>query len=173
MSNNTENNMNDTINTDANTESTETETQLEAQDAEGQQLDAEAEEEAKAPAWIEFTAALSAHATALGIQVTEQKGFTKFVNAATGHKLYVAKQGRQVKRVDTTLPILGQDGTYPLSKPNGKIECHIVADLEKVTKVLEQLADESVGKIRAAKRAPKAEAEAPATATEETAEATV
>lgn len=145
-----------------NTESTETETSTEAQDAEGEQLAAEAAEEEKAPAWIQFTSALNAHAAALGLQVTEQKGFTKYINAETGHKLYVAKQGRAVKRVDTTLPILGQDGTYPLAKPNGKIECHVVAELETVTKVLEQLADTSVGKLRAAKRAPKAEAPAEA-----------
>ena len=81
-------------------------------------------------------------------------------NLETGHKLYVAKQGKEVKRVDTTLPILGQDGTYPISKPNGKIECHVIADLETVTAVLSQLADTSVGKIRPAKRAPKVEAEA-------------
>jgi hypothetical protein len=153
---NNENMTDDT--TIENTESTETQT--EAQDAEGEQLAAEAAEEEKAPAWIQFTAALNAHASALGLQVMEQKGFTKYINAETGHKLYVAKQGRAVKRVDTTLPILGQDGTYPLSKPNGKIECHVVAELETVTKVLEQLADSSVGKIRAAKRAPKAEAPA-------------
>jgi hypothetical protein len=165
-----ENNMNDTNTENTEIESTESvETTLEAQDAEGDQLEAEAAEEEKAPAWMQFTAALNAHAAALGLQVAEQKGFTKYINAETGHKLYVAKQGRAVKRVDTTLPILGQDGTYPLSKPNGKIECHVVAELETVTKVLEQLADSSVGKIRAAKRAPKAEApaaDAPADSTE-------
>lgn len=155
---NTDNTNNSEIETMTNeTESTES-TETQAQDAEGEQLAAEAAAEDKKPAWIEFTAALTAHAQALGLQVTEQVGFTKFVNPETGHKLYVAKQGRAVKRVDTTLPILGQDGTYPLDKPNGKIECHVVAELEKVTEVLTQLADSSVGKIRAAKRAPKAEA---------------
>lgn len=125
-------------------------------DAEDQALAAEAEAETKTPAWMDFCAALTAHAQALGLLVQEQKGFTKYINGETGHKLYVAKQGRQVKRVDTSLPILGQDGTYPLSKPNGKIECHIVPDLDTVRGVLSQLADSSVGKIRAAKRAPKA-----------------
>lgn len=125
-------------------------------DAEDQALAAEAEAETKTPAWVDFIAALDAHAQALGLQVQEQKGFTKFINGETGHKVYVAKQGRAVKRVDTTLPILGQDGTYPLSKANGKIECHVVADLDTVTKVLSQLADSSMGKLRAAKRAPKA-----------------
>lgn len=134
-------------------ESTESTTEM---DAEDQALAAEAEAETKTPAWVDFIAALDAHAQALGLQVQEQKGFTKFINGETGHKLYVAKQGRAVKRVDTTLPILGQDGTYALSKPNGKIECHVVADLETVTKVLSQLADATVGKIRNARRAPKA-----------------
>ena len=126
-------------------------------DAEDMALAAEAEAETKTPAWVDFIAALDAHASALGLMVQSQKGFTKFINGETGHKLYVAKQGRAVKRVDTTLPILGQDGTYPLSKPNGKIECHVVADLDTVTKVLSQLADSTGGKLRAAKRAPKAE----------------
>jgi hypothetical protein len=130
----------------------------ETQDVEGEQLAAEAAAEERKPAWVEFTTALAAHAQALGLQVTDQVGFMKFMNPTTGHKLYIAKQGRAVKRVDTTLPILGQDGTYPLDKPNGRIECHVVAELEKVTKVLSQLADSSIGKIRAAKRASKNEA---------------
>ena len=141
---------------------TETETTGAVMDSEDaateQKLEAEAEQ--KAPAWIDFCAALDAHAQALGLSVQTQKGFTKYFNLETGHKLYVAKQGKEVKRVDTTLPILGQDGTYPITKPNGKIECHVIADLETVTAVLSQLADASVGKIRPAKRAPKAEAEA-------------
>lgn len=149
---------NDTNSTIESTESDLTASETtETGDAEGQALEAEAAEESKAPAWVEFNAALSAHAQALGLAVQEQASFTKFINLETGHKLYVAKQGRQVKRVDTTLPILGQDGTMPLSKPNGKIECHVIPEIETVTKVLTQLADSSVGKLRAAKRAPKAE----------------
>lgn len=141
-------------------------------DTEGQALEAEAQEEAKAPAWVEFNAALSARAVALGLHVQEQASFTKFINMETGHKLYVAKQGRVVKRVDTTLPILGQDGTVPLSKPNGKIECHVIPEIETVTKVLTQLADSAAtGKLRAAKRAPKA-VEAEGDAPAETVEAT-
>lgn len=141
------------------TESTTTESQDAEDTATEQQMTAEAAEEAKPPAWMDFCAALSAHATALGLQVQDQAGFTKFINGETGHKLYVAKQGRAVKRVDTTLPILGQDGTYALAKPNGKIECHVVPELETVTKVLTQLADASVGKIRSAKRVPKVESD--------------
>lgn len=124
-----------------------------------EQLSAEADQ--KTPAWVDFIAALDAHAQALGLSVKEQKGFTKFFNSETGHKVYVAKQGREVKRVDTTLPILGQDGTYDLSKPNGKIACHVVANLETVTKVLTQLADSTVGKIRQANKKAKAEEAAP------------
>lgn len=125
----------------------------EGQDQEGAALTAEAEAEDKAPAWIDFTAALMAHAATLGLDSLEQKGFVKFSNKATGHKLYVAKGGRAVKRVDTTLPILGKmDGTYELSKPNGKIECHVVAELDKVTAVLTALASEENGKLRPAKR---------------------
>jgi hypothetical protein len=156
-----------TMNTETEIETTGTAMDVEngvAMDAEDtateEQLEADSEEEAKAPAWIDFCAALNAHAQALGLSVQTQRGFTKYLNLETGHKLYVAKQGKEVKRVDTTLPILGQDGTYPLSKENGKIECHVIADLATVTAVLTQLADGSVGKIRSAKRAPKAEVEA-------------
>lgn len=158
----------ETTTTETSTESTETmeasSTESAPMDAEDtateQQMEAESLEAEKAPAWIDFCAALTAHAQALGLTVQEQRGFTKYINAETGHKLYVAKGAKEVKRVDTTLPILGQDGTYPLAKPNGKVECHVIADLETVTAVLSQLADSTVGKIRQAKRAPKAELEA-------------
>lgn len=145
-----------TTNTES-TESAETATMDAEETATEQQLEAEGVEAEKIPAWVDFTAALDAHASALGLTVQTQKGFTKYVNMETGHKLYVAKQGKEVKRVDTTLPILGEDGTYALSKPNGKIECHVIADLEKVTAVLTKLADSSMGKIRPAKRQAKAE----------------
>jgi hypothetical protein len=137
---------------------------LEAGAEEGEQLEASEEVGGdKTPAWVDFTAALSAHAQALGLAIIEQKGYTQFKNLETGHKLYVAKGDRAVKRVDTTLPILGQDGTYDVAKPNGKINCHVVVDLETVTKVLTQLADSSIGKIRTAKRSKAAVAdEAPA-----------
>lgn len=159
MENNTENNTElETMTADQ--EVSDEQQQMDAaESAEGEELEAASEEEStesKTPAWVDFISALDAHAVALGLQVQDQAGFTKYINAETGHKLYVAKQGRAVKRVDTTLPILGQDGTYALSKPNGKIECHVVAELETVTKVLTQLADSSIGKLRAAKRAPKA-----------------
>lgn len=154
MENNNEMNTElDTTNTATATESQDGQSIEATSDAEGESLDAEAD---KTPAWVEFCGALTAHAVAIGLAVQDQKSFTKFVNAETGHKLYVAKQGRQVKRVDTTLPILGQDGTYALVKPNGKIECHVLPELETVTGVLTQLADSSIGKIRSAKRAPKA-----------------
>lgn len=154
-----------------NTELETTTTDALAMDAEETQTEQEMTAESvedKTPAWVDFTAALDAHAQTLGLQVQDQAGFTKYINAETGHKLYIAKQGRKVKRVDTTLPILGQDGTYALSKPNGKIECHLLPELDLVTAVLTQLADSSAGKIRTAKRVKAAvevdsvEAEAPA-----------
>lgn len=162
---------NENTNTEIETETTETAVET-TEATEGLALDAEetameqemaADAEDKTPAWVDFTAALDAHAQALGLQVQDQAGFTKYINAETGHKLYVAKQGRKVKRVDTTLPILGQDGTYDLAKPNGKIACHVVPELDYVTAVLTQLADNSIGKIRTAKRT-KAEAAAEAEA---------
>ncbi len=109
------------------------------------------------PAHEAFIAAIKAHASALGLGYKDQKGFAQFFNAETGHKLYVAKQGRAVTRVETTLPILGQEGTHKLEKPNGKITCTIDPDLALIEGVLLQLADSAVGKIRAPLRQPKAE----------------
>lgn len=113
-------------------------------------------EEAKTPAWEAFTTGLKAHAQSLGLEVVEQKGFVKFVNGSTGHKLYAAKGSRSVKRVDCTLDILGQPNTLPLEKANGKIACHIVPEVEAVKTVLTMLASDQYGTLRASKRAPKA-----------------
>jgi hypothetical protein len=144
----------------------EAEQALDAEHAEGEALEAatpksDEVKEPKTPAWEAFASALQAHAQALGLEWTEQKGFIKVVNASTAQKLYIAKGGKAVKRIDTTLPILGQDGTYPLEKPNGKIECHVVADVDTVKTVLTQLAGTEFGSLRASKRAP-AKAETPA-----------
>lgn len=114
--------------------------------------------EAKAPAWEAFAAGLRAHAEALGLEVQEQKGFIKYVNGKTQHKLYVARGGRAVKRVDTTLPLIGKvDAAYALEKPNGKIECHVIPEVQAVLEVLTMLASEDFGSLRPSKRAPKAE----------------
>jgi len=114
--------------------------------------------EPKTPAWEAFAAGLKAHAEALGLEVTEQKGFIKYVNGKTQHKLYVARGGRAVKRVDTTLPLIGKvDSAYALEKPNGKIECHVVPEVQAVLDVLTILASEEFGSLRPSKRAPKAE----------------
>ena len=72
MENNNE--MNTELDTTA-TEMESTESQTMEADAEGEQLEAEAD---KTPAWVEFCGALTAHATALGLAVQDQKSFTKF-----------------------------------------------------------------------------------------------
>lgn len=132
-------------------------------DLEGAQIEQEVrDDEAKEPAWKAFFEGLRAHAESLGLQMTEQKGFIKLVNGATQHKLYIAKGHKAVKRVDTTLPILGRPNTLPLEKPNGKIECHIVPEVSAVNEALDLLASEEFGKLRAAKRQAKAEGSAPA-----------
>lgn len=136
----------------------ETSEEIEITAAEG--TEGEASEETKEPAWQAFASGLMAHAQALGLQVTEQKGFVKFVNGVTGHKLYAAKGGRAVKRVDTTLPILGQANTLPLEKANGKIECHVIPEVEAVKEVLTLLASDQFGALRPSKRAAKAEGQA-------------
>lgn len=144
---NIENNDSDLI------ETTDTDATVEATE--------ETEKEKAAPAWEAFAAAITAKAQALGLGVEEQRGFVKVTSATNGHKIYLSKGARAVKRVDTSLPVLGQAGTLPLEKPNGKIECHLQPDLEVVSGFLAMMADENTPKIRTAKRAPKA-ADAPA-----------
>lgn len=113
-----------------------------------------------APAYEAFIAAVQAHGEALGLQVKEQKGFFQFANAPTGHRLYVAKQGRSVTRVDTTLPraaltVNGRDISISLSKPNGRIACHVDPTIESVTSALDVLATWTA-KIEPPKKAVKA-----------------
>ena len=112
--------------------------------------------EKKAPAYQAFVSALSTWAEANGLSVKEQKGYFQFKNIATGHRLVVAKQGKAVTRIDTTLEVLGQPGTRELEVPNGRITCHINADLDTVMRYMEVLAT-SDAKLRAPARKPKAE----------------
>ncbi len=105
------------------------------------------------PAWEAYSAAITAHAISLGLEVKDQKGFIKYSNNKTGHKMYVAKQSKGVTRVETTLPILGQDGTHALTKPNGRITCTVDPDLSTIESILLILADENSGKIPSPKRA--------------------
>lgn len=110
------------------------------------------------PAYEAFVAACRAHGEALGLQVKEQKGFFQFINATTGHKLYVAKQGRSVTRIDTTLPMSALPGiSLKLEKPNGRIACHVQADVDAAQLALDTLATYGE-KIPAPKRQAKAEA---------------
>lgn len=109
--------------------------------------------EAKTPAWQVFRDALSAKAESLGLKVKEQAGYIQYLNADTGHKLYVAKGGKEVKRIDTTLPLVGKlDSAYALEKPVGRIACHIKPDVDAVSAALGMLADPATGKIPAPKR---------------------
>lgn len=111
--------------------------------------------ERPAPAYLAFVQGLQAKAEALGLAVKEQKGYFQFKNLATGHRMVVAKQGKAVTRIDTTLEVLGQDGTYPLDAPNGRIACHIEANPDVVAFYLEMLATGDA-KLRAPKREKKA-----------------
>jgi hypothetical protein len=108
-----------------------------------------------APAYEAFVAAVKAHGIALGLAVKEQKGFFQFRRPATDQRLYIAKQGRGVTRIDTTLPrsaltVNGKDISLPLTKENGKIECHVDPTVESVTEALTILAGYDV-KVRSAK----------------------
>lgn len=112
------------------------------------------------PAYEAFVAAVKAHAIALGLAVKEQKGFFQFRRPATDQRLYIAKQGRGVTRIDTTLPrsvltVNGKDISLPLTKEIGKIECHVDPTVESVTEALTILAGYDV-KVRSAKAPAKA-----------------
>jgi hypothetical protein len=131
------------------------------------------EKKEKAPAaHLAFIEAVRVHASALGLGYKDQAGFAQFFESETGHKLYIAKQGKQVKRVDTTLPLVGvMDGAFELDSSNGKIACHIPAEQGAVFQALEMMAEKSFGKVRPANRPPaKAKAESTETVVEATAE---
>ena len=97
------------------------------------------------PAYEAFVAAVGAHAKALGLSVKEQKSFFQFW-APSGHKLYIEKALKKgVSRIDTSLPrtalvVNGKDISLPLSKPNGRIACHVDPSIESVKQALEVLA---------------------------------
>lgn len=131
---------------------------------------AEAKPEAKVkekapPAYLAFIAAVEAHARALGLSVKEQKSFFQF-SASSGHKLYVEKAAKKdITRVDTSLPrtalvLNGKDLSLPLSKPNGRIACHVDPSIESVKQALEVLA--SYGDKIPAPKKPVAKDQAPA-----------
>jgi hypothetical protein len=105
------------------------------------------DKEKAAPAYAAFITAVHKHLSAVGVSLDfkEQKGFFQFGSKATGHRLYVAKQGRGVTRVDTTLPrtalvVNGKDISLPLTKPNGRVACHVDPSVESVNAALEVLA---------------------------------
>lgn len=137
--------------------------EAEHMEAAGAETPATGEKKEKGPAaHLAFVAAAKAHAEALGLQTKDQKGFFQIWNATTGHKLYVAKQGRAVTRIDTTLPVeeLGAI-SLPLTKPNGRVTCHVQATPEAVSAALDVLA--SYGeKIPSPKRPAKAAETTPA-----------
>ncbi len=161
---------NETINTENNDELTNSQEQdmQEEQEQDGQEdagvLEASGEtetvvevKEKPVPAHLAFVAAAQAHAQALGLAMKDQKGFFQISNAVTGNKLYIAKQGKAVTRIDTTLPVEKLEGiALPLDKPNGRITCHVQPTLEAVTLAIDLLATYE-GKIPAPKKAAKAE----------------
>ena len=165
-SNTTSNDSIETTNQEQDNMETE-EQQLSAdagESTEGAIEEVEAPKEKAVPAHLAFVAASKAHADLLGLSQKDQKGFFQVWNATTGHKLYIAKQGRSVTRIDTTLPMSALDGIcLPLDKPNGRIACHVQPTTEAVALALEVLASYS-DKIPSPKRPAKADAvvEAPA-----------
>lgn len=149
---------NETLNTETEMNESESEgevTDTEQLDATGETTESKPKKEKAPAAHLAFIEAVRVHAAALGLGYKDQAGFAQFYEAETGHKLYIAKQGKQVKRVDTTLPLLGVlEGAVELDAPNGKIACHIPAEQGVVFQALTMMADKSFGKIRPAARPP-------------------
>ena len=136
-----------------------TESTIETTETTNTATEAAPKKERPAPAYKAFVSACQNYAEMLGLSVKEQKGYFQFSNPATKHRIVVAKQGKAVTRIDTTLEVLGQDGTLPLEKANGRIACHLAADLATLEHYLSMLAS-GAEKIRAPKRSPKAASEA-------------
>lgn len=63
------------------------------------------------------------------VTIDDKSGWHKVTSKVNSHKIYVQK-GDNVKRIDTTLPVSGQEGTRQLKSPNGKITCHLEANEE-------------------------------------------
>lgn len=128
-----------------------------------------AAKEKTTPAWIAFTEGVRAHLDAEGLspEVEVQKGFVQYRNPETGQKLYIAKQGRTVTRVESTLDMVGTlDAAYPLSGI-GKITCSIEPTEVSVVEALRLLMT-STEKLRPSVRAAKAPTEETADASDET-----
>lgn len=81
----------------------------------------------------------------LGFHTSEKSAFLKIECPSTRHRMYVS-MSKTLGHIDTTLPVKGEPGTYPLSKHNGSITCHIEPDLESLERYMRMLADGSMGK---------------------------
>lgn len=109
------------------------------------------------------------------LYLEDTSGWHKLCSRANGHRIVVQKGAKGLKRIDTTLPVKGQDGTEPLNATNGKITCHIKPD--SLDKFIGALIDPSIEKLDSKPvkmgqprpmraKAPQSEAIAPATTTE-------
>jgi len=86
------------------------------------------------PAYVSFVATLKASIEGTSeIQVREVARYVCFESKVNGHKVYVPKNTGSMKKLDTTIPLLGKlKIASPLKKPNGKIECHLEPDAETI-----------------------------------------
>lgn len=118
------------------------------------------------------------HALAVIDKVTQELGLLRSDTSAcykiqgptNKHRMYVFKS-KTLGKIDTTLPVQGQPGTYGLSAPNGAIACHVDADLVHLETYLRMLGDAELGKQEsnkprpfAATRGPKARSIGPVVA---------
>lgn len=81
----------------------------------------------------------------LGYHQEPKSNFLKIESPVTKHRTYV-QMSKNLSRIDTTLEIKGEEGTYPLEKHNGSIKCHLDPTLENLERRLRMMADiETVG----------------------------
>jgi hypothetical protein len=99
-------------------------------------------------------AANAAKIQALGLEVEDQANFVQIKEAATGHRIYVAKESRTVKHLPTTMECGGELGETVPEGTNGKIAAYVAVDLFE--QALEALASARYGKVRPSKRTKKA-----------------
>lgn len=80
------------------------------------------------------------------VDIEGKSSWWKIESKVNNHKIYV-QTGDNLKKIETTLPIKGQEGTADLPNHNGKITCRIVATRENLAKFMPLLNDASVEKL--------------------------
>lgn len=97
---------------------------------------------AQAPAYVTFVAALKARLESQGIPLVtaegtqtglpENAGWVRLESPVNGHKLYVPKSVTRMGLCETTLPVLNRNGSKHMPKVNGKIVCRVIPEIDVI-----------------------------------------